>query len=100
PPPKVTSSIVHLVPRPEPEKVSLKALETVTRHAFGQRRKMLRQSLKALDLTETGGSVEALLQSANIAPERRAETLSVQEFEILARQLHAMRTRSAANRPT
>ncbi|GGD85638.1 ribosomal RNA small subunit methyltransferase A [Aureimonas endophytica] len=80
PPPKVTSSIVRLVPRPEPIDVPLKSLETVTAAAFGQRRKMLRQSLKSL-----GG--EALLVRAEIDPQRRAETLSVEEFCRLARLL-------------
>jgi 16S rRNA (adenine1518-N6/adenine1519-N6)-dimethyltransferase len=77
PPPKVTSSVVRIVPRPEPEPVALAALETVTAAAFGQRRKMLRQSLKAL-----GG--ETLLERAGIDPQRRAETLSVSEFVSLA----------------
>ncbi|MEL6922148.1 MAG: 16S rRNA (adenine(1518)-N(6)/adenine(1519)-N(6))-dimethyltransferase RsmA [Pseudomonadota bacterium] len=77
PPPKVTSSVVHMVPRDTPTPVPLKALETVTKHAFGQRRKMLRQSLKPI-----GG--EALLERAGIAATRRAETLSVEEFCTLA----------------
>ena len=77
PPPKVTSSIVQLVPRDSPEPASLAKLEKVTAAAFGQRRKMLRQSLKPL-----GG--EALLHSVGIDPQRRAETLSVEEFVRLA----------------
>ncbi|WAP70522.1 16S rRNA (adenine(1518)-N(6)/adenine(1519)-N(6))-dimethyltransferase RsmA [Jiella pelagia] len=77
PPPKVTSSIVQLVPNPEPEPAALSSLEKVTAAAFGQRRKMLRQSLKSL-----GG--EALLTSVGIDPQRRAETLSVSEFVALA----------------
>ncbi|MEO0542858.1 MAG: 16S rRNA (adenine(1518)-N(6)/adenine(1519)-N(6))-dimethyltransferase RsmA [Pseudomonadota bacterium] len=77
PPPKVTSSVVHLVPRDKPIDVPLRALETVTKHAFGQRRKMLRQSLKPI-----GG--QSLLARADIDPTRRAETLSVQEFCLLA----------------
>ncbi|MBS9719996.1 16S rRNA (adenine(1518)-N(6)/adenine(1519)-N(6))-dimethyltransferase RsmA [Tianweitania sp. BSSL-BM11] len=77
PPPKVTSSVVHLVPRPAPLAVNLRMLERVTQAAFGQRRKMLRQSLKAL-----GG--EALLQRAEIDPTRRAETLEIEEFVRLA----------------
>ncbi len=79
PPPKVTSSVVHLVPRQTPIAVDAKALARVTEAAFGQRRKMLRQSLKAL-----GG--EALLERTGIDPTRRAETLSVEEFASLARQ--------------
>lgn len=80
PPPKVTSSIVHLTPRQAPLPCDVKKLETVTQAAFGQRRKMLRQSLKAL-----GG--EALLSKAGIDPVRRAETLSVEEFVTLANAL-------------
>jgi 16S rRNA (adenine1518-N6/adenine1519-N6)-dimethyltransferase len=78
PAPKVTSSVVHIVPRETPLPASLKALARVTQAAFGQRRKMLRQSLKAL-----GG--EALLARTGIEPTRRAETLSVEEFVLLAR---------------
>src|SRR5690606_7988434 len=77
PPPKVTSSVVHLVPRAEPLPGSLQKLEAITRAAFGQRRKMLRQSLKPL-----GG--ESLLLRAGIDPTRRAETLTIEEFLRLA----------------
>jgi 16S rRNA (adenine1518-N6/adenine1519-N6)-dimethyltransferase len=77
PPPKVTSSVIHLVPRAAPLLADLRALERVTEAAFGQRRKMLRQSLKSL-----GG--EALLQRAGIDGTRRAETLTVEEFARLA----------------
>ncbi|MCV3738436.1 16S rRNA (adenine(1518)-N(6)/adenine(1519)-N(6))-dimethyltransferase RsmA [Rhizobium sp. TRM96647] len=80
PPPKVTSSVVHLEPVAEPLPCAAAALERVTQAAFGQRRKMLRQSLKAL-----GG--EALLAKAAIDPQRRAETLSVEEFVTLANSL-------------
>ncbi len=73
PPPKVTSSVVHLVPRAIPLATDVKKLGRVTEAAFGQRRKMLRQSVKSL-----GG--EALLMRAGIDPTRRAETLSVEEF--------------------
>ena len=81
PPPKVWSAVVGLVPRaaqPAPE--LMRAMERLTAAAFGQRRKMLRGSLKPL-----GG--EALLTRAEIAPERRAETLTVEEFDRLARLL-------------
>ncbi|NTF80623.1 16S rRNA (adenine(1518)-N(6)/adenine(1519)-N(6))-dimethyltransferase RsmA [Rhizobium rhizogenes] len=77
PPPKVTSTVVHLTPRENPIPCSVDKLEKVTQAAFGQRRKMLRQSLKPL-----GG--ETLLQKADIDPQRRAETLSVEEFCRLA----------------
>ncbi|WP_027144113.1 16S rRNA (adenine(1518)-N(6)/adenine(1519)-N(6))-dimethyltransferase RsmA [Mesorhizobium sp. WSM3626] len=73
PPPKVTSSVVHLEPRATPLPAEVKKLGRVTEAAFGQRRKMLRQSVKSL-----GG--EALLERAGIDPTRRAETLSVEEF--------------------
>lgn len=73
PPPKVTSSVVHLEPRTTPLPADVKKLGRVTEAAFGQRRKMLRQSVKSL-----GG--EALLERAGIDPTRRAETLSVEEF--------------------
>jgi 16S rRNA (adenine1518-N6/adenine1519-N6)-dimethyltransferase len=80
PPPAVTSSVVALTPRTEPASAcALADLERVTAAAFGQRRKMLRSSLRAL------GDSEALLASAGIAPTRRAEELSVEEFCALAR---------------
>ncbi|HEY5819795.1 MAG TPA: 16S rRNA (adenine(1518)-N(6)/adenine(1519)-N(6))-dimethyltransferase RsmA [Mesorhizobium sp.] len=78
PPPKVTSSVVHLVPRATPLEADVKLLARVTEAAFGQRRKMLRQSLKSL-----GG--EALLEKAGLDGTRRAETLTVEEFVRLAR---------------
>jgi 16S rRNA (adenine1518-N6/adenine1519-N6)-dimethyltransferase len=78
PPPKVFSAMVGLIPRPDqPSPALFSAMERVTAAAFGQRRKMLRGSLRAL-----GG--EALLERAFIAGERRAETLSVDEFVRLA----------------
>lgn len=78
PPPKVTSSVIHLEPRREPLAADVKVLGRVTEAAFGQRRKMLRQSLKSM-----GG--EKLLEAVGIDPTRRAETLSVEEFVALAR---------------
>lgn len=77
PPPKVTSAVVHVTPRTAPLEVERGKLERVTEAAFGQRRKMLRQSLKAL-----GG--EKLLDEAGIDAARRAETLSIEEFVALA----------------
>ncbi len=77
PPPKVTSSVVHIVPRDAPLPCDATALGRVTQAAFGQRRKMLRQSLKPV-----GGA--ALLEKAGIDGARRAETLSVAEFVALA----------------
>ena len=84
PPPKVWSAVVHLVPHAtQPDPILARAMERVTAAAFGQRRKMLRGSLKSL------GNAEALLAGAGIEPTRRAETLSVAEFETLARGLLA-----------
>ncbi|TNE41099.1 MAG: 16S rRNA (adenine(1518)-N(6)/adenine(1519)-N(6))-dimethyltransferase RsmA [Alphaproteobacteria bacterium] len=81
PPPKVTSAIVRLTPHPRPLfEADLSALEKVVAAAFGQRRKMLRQSLKSL-----GVPAETLLTSAGLDPTRRAETLSIEEFCALAR---------------
>lgn len=80
PPPKVTSSVVHLEPRLAPLPVEAAKLSRVTEFAFGQRRKMLRQSLKPL-----GG--ETLLARVGIDPTRRAETLSVEEFVAIANAL-------------
>jgi 16S rRNA (adenine1518-N6/adenine1519-N6)-dimethyltransferase len=80
PPPKVTSTVVHLIPRTNPLPCEVGKLERVTQAAFGQRRKMLRQSLKPV-----GG--EALLVKAGIDPARRAEMLSVEEFVRLANSL-------------
>ena len=81
PPPKVMSAVVHLEPAAQPAGVSARVLEKVTEAAFGQRRKMLRQSLKGLP-----GAVEAAGR-LGIDPQRRAETLSVDEFVALAREL-------------
>jgi len=81
PPPKVMSGIVHVVPRPRPEGVRAATLERLTAAAFGQRRKMLRQSLKAVP-----GALDAL-ERLGIDPARRAETLSVAEFVAVAREL-------------
>ncbi|GGE72685.1 16S rRNA (adenine(1518)-N(6)/adenine(1519)-N(6))-dimethyltransferase RsmA [Sphingomonas prati] len=81
PPPKVTSAIVHLVPAAQPAGVSMRTVERLTAAAFGQRRKMLRQSLKSVP-----GAVEALV-GLGIDPTRRAETLPVADFVALARVL-------------
>jgi len=81
PPPKVMSAVVHIVPKPAPEGVRADVLEALTAAAFGQRRKMLRQSLKGLP-----GALEAL-EKVGIDPQRRAETLSVEEFVELARAM-------------
>jgi 16S rRNA (adenine1518-N6/adenine1519-N6)-dimethyltransferase len=79
PPPKVTSSIVRLTPRQEPLSCDSKLLQRVTESAFGQRRKMLRQSLKTL-----GVDAMALLAEAGIEPTARAEEIPVDGFVALA----------------
>ena len=87
PPPGVVSTVVRLVPRATPlAPADPTALDAVTRAAFGQRRKMLRRALRSLTPEPL-----ALLQSAGISPEARAEALSVAEFCALARAWAAMR---------
>jgi 16S rRNA (adenine1518-N6/adenine1519-N6)-dimethyltransferase len=82
PQPKVTSSVVRLVPRSAPEACDRKALEQVAAAAFGQRRKMLRQSLKSLAVDPA-----ALAAAANVELTRRAETVPVSGFVAMAREL-------------
>lgn len=81
PPPKVTSSVVRLIPREAPLAVDPDVLERVVAAAFGQRRKMLRQSLKSL------GNAAALLEAAGIEATRRAEEIDVAGFVALANAL-------------
>jgi 16S rRNA (adenine1518-N6/adenine1519-N6)-dimethyltransferase len=83
PPPKVTSSVVELKPRAEPLACEGRLLSAVTQAAFGQRRKMLRQSLKSL----AADDVSALLSEAGIEPTARAEEIGVEGFVALARAL-------------
>ncbi|MEL7445625.1 MAG: 16S rRNA (adenine(1518)-N(6)/adenine(1519)-N(6))-dimethyltransferase RsmA [Pseudomonadota bacterium] len=85
PPPKVMSAIVHVIPRDAPEGISARMLERLTEAAFGQRRKMLRQSLK-----QVSGALDAL-ETVGIDPTRRAETVSVDEFVQLARAMDTLR---------
>ena len=80
PPPKVISSIVRLIPRDRPLHCNAQGLQRVTEAAFGQRRKMLRQSLKSL-----GVDAGALLGAAGIEPTARAEDIPVEGFVALAR---------------
>jgi len=82
PPPKVTSSLVRLLPRAAPASCDRRLLESVTQAAFGQRRKMLRQSLRSL-----GTDVPTLIAAAGLDPTARAEDLAVDEFVALARAL-------------
>jgi 16S rRNA (adenine1518-N6/adenine1519-N6)-dimethyltransferase len=81
PPPKVTSAVVHIVPAEQPEGVSPRVIERLTQAAFGQRRKMLRSSLK-----QVASALDAA-ESIGIDPQRRAETVTVDEWVKLARAL-------------
>jgi 16S rRNA (adenine1518-N6/adenine1519-N6)-dimethyltransferase len=86
PQPKVTSSVVRLVPRIAPEPCQRKALEMVAAAAFGQRRKMLRQSLKSLAVDPA-----RLARAADVDLTRRAETIPVSGFVAMARELTDIR---------
>ena len=85
PPPKVVSSVVELVPRSTPLPCDIRRLAALTQAAFGQRRKMLRQSLRGLSgFNEPPVDATALLEAAEIAPTRRAEEVDVAGFVALA----------------
>lgn len=86
PAPAVTSAVVHLVPKPVEEGLPVKLVEQVTKAAFGQRRKMVRQSLKSL-----GVPVEALLAAAELEGNERAEELPIEAFLAMARALPGLR---------
>jgi len=86
PPPKVTSSVVELVPRPDPLPCNRRTLERVTEAAFGQRRKMLRQSLKSLGIDPL-----QLLEATGIEPTARAEEIPIAGFVDLAQALEAVK---------
>ena len=86
PPPKVTSSVVRILPRAAPLACDRRTLEAVTQAAFGQRRKMLRQSLRSL-----GVEVASLIAAAGLSPTARAEEIPVAGFVALARALAAIR---------
>jgi 16S rRNA (adenine1518-N6/adenine1519-N6)-dimethyltransferase len=86
PSPNVTSAVVHLVPRAVDATVAVKNLEQVTKAAFGQRRKMVRQSLKSL-----GVPLEGLLGAADLKGDERAEELPVEAFLAMARVLPELR---------
>ena len=83
PPPKVMSAVVHITPTTAPEGVRMPTLEKLTAAAFGQRRKMLRQSLKAM----SGGL--GALANTGIAADRRPETLQLAEWLAMARAIDA-----------
>jgi 16S rRNA (adenine1518-N6/adenine1519-N6)-dimethyltransferase len=82
----VTSAVVHLVPKPVEAGLPVKHLEQVTKAAFGQRRKMVRQSLKSL-----GVPVEALLAAAELKGDERAEDLPIEAFLAMARAQPGLR---------
>jgi 16S rRNA (adenine1518-N6/adenine1519-N6)-dimethyltransferase len=90
PQPKVTSSVVRLVPRIAPQPCDRKALEMVAAAAFGQRRKMLRQSLKSLPVDPA-----RLAEAADVDLTRRAETIPVSGFVAMARELTDIRNRKS-----
>jgi len=92
PPPKVASTVVKLTPRPQPLAPARAAtLEKVTAAAFGQRRKMLRSSLKSL------GDADRLLELAGLEPTRRAEEIPVAGFCALARALDGINSAASAH---
>jgi 16S rRNA (adenine1518-N6/adenine1519-N6)-dimethyltransferase len=90
PPPKVKSSLLRIVPRAEPLPCDRRHLEAATQAAFGQRRKMLRQSLRSL-----GTDAMALIEAAGLNPTARAEDISVAGFVALARALATARSHKA-----
>jgi 16S rRNA (adenine1518-N6/adenine1519-N6)-dimethyltransferase len=90
PQPKVTSSVVRLVPRLAPEACDRRVLEQVSAAAFGQRRKMLRQSLKSLPADPA-----RLAAAAHIDPTRRAETVPISGFVAMARELANIRSENS-----
>jgi len=93
PQPKVTSSVVRLIPRETPEPCERRLLEQVTAAAFGQRRKMLRQSLKSLPADPA-----RLAAAAHVDPTRRAETIPVSGFVAMARELADIRNENSNTR--
>ena len=94
PPPKVKSSLVRLIPRPTPLPCDRATLEAVTQAAFGQRRKMLRQSLRSL-----GTDTAELIAAARLDPTARAQEVSVEQFVTLARALEFQRRQRAIEKP-
>ncbi|MGF7205777.1 16S rRNA (adenine1518-N6/adenine1519-N6)-dimethyltransferase [Skermanella aerolata] len=90
PPPKIESTVVQFIPRQAPEPAEFAAMEAVTAAAFGQRRKMLRASLKSL------GNAEALIAECGLIPTQRAEEVPVAGFAALARAWRASRTQGSS----
>lgn len=93
PPPQVTSSVVRLIPREAPAPCERRALEQVAAAAFGQRRKMLRQSLKPLNADPA-----RLAAAAGIDPTRRAETIPISGFVAMARELTNIRSENTQSK--
>jgi 16S rRNA (adenine1518-N6/adenine1519-N6)-dimethyltransferase len=91
PPPNVTSTVVHLKPKPANDGVAVRDLEAVTRAAFGQRRKMIRQSLRA-----TGMPLAEMLEATGLRGDERAEDLPVKAFLTMARELQHQQRLAAA----
>lgn len=94
PPPKVTSAVVHLRPQVVDRDIAVRDLEAVTQAAFGQRRKMVRQSLKSL-----GVPVQLLLDAGALSGEERAETLDIEAFLAMARALPKLRAQTQTPEP-
>lgn len=90
PPPNVTSAVVHLVPKAVGDDVTVRNLENITKAAFGQRRKMIRQSLKS-----SGVAVDGLLAAAGLKGDERAEDLPIAAFLAMARALPQLRQAQA-----
>ncbi len=93
PPPKVTSSLVHLVPKSDARPTEVALLEEVTRAAFGQRRKMIRQSLKPL-----GVPVDDLLLATGLLGTERAEVLPISTFLDIAQHLKKVRAEAGQDK--
>lgn len=87
PPPKVTSTVVHITPKERTDDVEIGTMERLTAAAFGQRRKMLRQSLKTLGLKTPGVNAEELLEKSGVPPTARAEEIDIAGFVRMARFL-------------
>jgi len=91
PPPKVTSSVVHIVPKPRTDTVRIDTMERLTAAAFGQRRKMLRQSLKSLGSSYPGFLPEPFLEKAGVPATARAEEIDIPGFIRMAKILQDMK---------
>jgi 16S rRNA (adenine1518-N6/adenine1519-N6)-dimethyltransferase len=93
PPPQIASSVIRLEPRERGARVPGPALERVTAAAFGQRRKMLRSSLKVW-AKDSALVLDDVLGSAGLRPDQRAETVPVEAFIALAEAAHVKERKS------